>query len=89
MAVWLKLAALPVLGGLASTVIASAVDLSKVVEIDVRASDPCTRIAGVKWAAPADVRACFASFPVNQTEKANVSAWYRLPRIPYCMTMCN
>ncbi|EIN05221.1 hypothetical protein PUNSTDRAFT_128030 [Punctularia strigosozonata HHB-11173 SS5] len=72
MAVWSKLAVLSVLAGLASTAIASAVDLSNIVEIDVRASDPCTKIAGVKWAAPADVWACYTSFPVNQTEKANI-----------------
>ncbi|KZV95737.1 hypothetical protein EXIGLDRAFT_734781 [Exidia glandulosa HHB12029] len=36
------------------------------------ATDPCTTIAGAKWAAPADVRACLSSFPVNETLRANL-----------------
>ncbi|CDO71106.1 hypothetical protein BN946_scf184844.g110 [Trametes cinnabarina] len=39
--------------------------------LDVRASDPCAAIANQTWAAPADVRACFSSFPVNGTIKEN------------------
>lgn len=36
--------------------------------------DPCATIANKTWVSPAEVRACFTSFPVNQTEKANVSS---------------
>ena len=39
---------------------------------DVRASDPCAAIANKTWVAPSDVRACFTSFPVDPTIKANV-----------------
>ena len=35
-------------------------------------SDPCVEIAGETWVTPAQVRACYSSFPVNETEKANV-----------------
>lgn len=38
-----------------------------------RDSDPCAAIAGQKWVAPADVRACFTSFKVDPVEQANVS----------------
>ncbi|KIY68655.1 hypothetical protein CYLTODRAFT_489574 [Cylindrobasidium torrendii FP15055 ss-10] len=38
----------------------------------VAAQDPCASIAGRKWVAPADVRACFTSFAVNETEKTNI-----------------
>lgn len=37
-----------------------------------RDTDPCTDIGGQKWVAPSAVRACFESFPVNQTIKSNV-----------------
>ncbi len=37
-----------------------------------RASDPCAAIAGQKWVAPKDVRACFTSFKVDPEIKANV-----------------
>ena len=50
--------------------IASTVDLS----LMSRAIDPCAVIGGQKWAAPSAVRACFESFPDNQTIKNNVSA---------------
>lgn len=40
------------------------------------ASDPCAAIAGKKWVAPKDVRACFTSFQVDPEIKANVSYWY-------------
>ena len=40
--------------------------------LEVRASDPCAKIANKTWVAPADVRACYKSFPVNATIKANV-----------------
>jgi hypothetical protein len=39
---------------------------------DPRSSDPCAKISGKKWVAPADVRACFASFKVDPVEKTNV-----------------
>ncbi|KAI0628556.1 hypothetical protein C8Q77DRAFT_1067837 [Trametes polyzona] len=39
--------------------------------LDVRAADPCAAIAGKTWAAPRDVRACFAHFPVDPAIKAN------------------
>ena len=37
------------------------------------ATDPCATIGGKTWVSPADVRACYQSFPVNETIKANVS----------------
>ncbi|KAI0659833.1 hypothetical protein C8Q70DRAFT_914914 [Cubamyces menziesii] len=39
---------------------------------DVRTSDPCAAIANKTWVAPSDVRACFTSFPVDPTIKANI-----------------
>ncbi|EJF59301.1 hypothetical protein DICSQDRAFT_156307 [Dichomitus squalens LYAD-421 SS1] len=41
-------------------------------DVEERAADPCATIGGKTWAAPADVRACYQSFPVNETEKANI-----------------
>lgn len=35
--------------------------------------DPCAAIAGKKWVAPKEVRACFGSFKVDPTLKSNVS----------------
>jgi len=46
---------------------------------DSRAPDPCAAIAGQKWVAPSDVRACFTSFQVNPAEKSNVGDNYSLP----------
>lgn len=39
---------------------------------DTSYGDPCAAIAGQKWVAPADVRACFTSFEVDPVEKANI-----------------
>ncbi|KIJ22690.1 hypothetical protein M422DRAFT_57113, partial [Sphaerobolus stellatus SS14] len=36
------------------------------------AADPCVAIGGQKWVAPAAVRACFQSFPLNETRRSNV-----------------
>ncbi|KAL1690516.1 hypothetical protein GGG16DRAFT_125621 [Schizophyllum commune] len=36
------------------------------------AQDPCATIAGKKWVAPADVRACYTSFALNTTHKDNI-----------------
>ncbi|KAH8826344.1 hypothetical protein DL96DRAFT_1805805 [Flagelloscypha sp. PMI_526] len=38
----------------------------------VVAQDPCTVLAGKKWAAPAEVRACYQSFAVDEAEKSNI-----------------
>lgn len=37
-----------------------------------RAADPCAIIAGKKWVAPEDVRACYSSIPVDPVVKTNV-----------------
>jgi hypothetical protein len=37
-----------------------------------RASDPCAAIAGQKWVAPKDLRACFTSVKVDPVIKENV-----------------
>lgn len=37
-----------------------------------RAADPCAVIGGQKWVAPSAVRACFESFPINESTKSNV-----------------
>ena len=42
------------------------------------APDPCAAIAGQKWVAPSDARACLASFQVEPVEKANVGDNYNL-----------
>lgn len=44
----------------------------EIVALDARAADPCAAIAGQKWVAPRDVRACFTSFKVDPEIKANV-----------------
>ncbi|KAH7108013.1 hypothetical protein BKA62DRAFT_680695 [Auriculariales sp. MPI-PUGE-AT-0066] len=36
------------------------------------AADPCATIAGVTWAAPADVLKCFQSIPLNETLRTNI-----------------
>ena len=46
---------------------------------DLRANDPCAAIAGQKWVAPSDVRACLTSFQVDPVEKANVGYNYSMP----------
>ncbi len=38
----------------------------------VKRADPCAAIGNQTWVAPSAVRACFESFPVNQTIKSNV-----------------
>jgi hypothetical protein len=38
------------------------------------ASDPCTKIAGKTFVAPADAIACQKSFPFNETLRQNVMA---------------
>ncbi|KIY48535.1 hypothetical protein FISHEDRAFT_43153 [Fistulina hepatica ATCC 64428] len=38
----------------------------------VKRDDPCETIAGLTWTTPADVRACFEYFAVNETIKANI-----------------
>ena len=38
-----------------------------------RAADPCTVIGNQTWVSPADVRACYKSYPFNETIRANVS----------------
>ncbi|THH03064.1 hypothetical protein EW145_g6558, partial [Phellinidium pouzarii] len=37
-----------------------------------RAVDPCAAIGGKKWVAPSAVRACFDSFPINESTKSNI-----------------
>jgi len=49
---------------------------------DSRAVDPCAAIAGQKWVAPSDVRACLTSFQVDPIEKRNVGYNYSLPHRP-------
>ncbi|KAI0821900.1 hypothetical protein BC628DRAFT_1328502 [Trametes gibbosa] len=39
--------------------------------LEARSADPCAAIAGKKWVAPKDVRACFSHFPVDPAIKAN------------------
>ena len=53
---------------------------------NLRASDPCAAIAGQKWVAPADVRACFTSFQVDPVEKANVGGNHNMPLFPFSPT---
>ncbi|KLO14415.1 hypothetical protein SCHPADRAFT_872766 [Schizopora paradoxa] len=38
----------------------------------VKRVDPCAAIGNQEWVAPSAVRACFESFPVNQTIKSNI-----------------
>lgn len=54
-------------------VLTSVLRLVSANSISSRATDPCAVIAGQKWVAPKDVRACFTSFPVDPKIKANVS----------------
>ncbi len=46
----------------------------------VAAQDPCTEIGGQKWVTPAQVRACYSSFAVNESEKSNVRSSSDLKR---------
>jgi len=39
-------------------------------------ADPCVAIAGQKWVAPRDVRACYASFRVDPAIKTNVRYFF-------------
>ncbi|KAF8960420.1 hypothetical protein BDZ97DRAFT_1307262 [Flammula alnicola] len=51
---------------LAAAAAATAVDVA------TRAADPCAIIAGQKWVAPKDLRACFTSVKVDPTIKENI-----------------
>ena len=53
---------------------------------DARAADPCAAIAGRKWVAPSDVRACFTSFQVDPAEKTNVGDHYSFPYLLSVLT---
>ncbi|KAI0792260.1 hypothetical protein C8Q75DRAFT_792008 [Abortiporus biennis] len=59
--------ALSLIAGLTRPVYADAPSI-----LTERASDPCAAIAGQKWVAPKDVRACFTSFKVDPVVKANI-----------------
>ncbi|OSD05135.1 hypothetical protein PYCCODRAFT_1432889 [Trametes coccinea BRFM310] len=61
-----------IISGFYAAFISAKLALAAGSHIDVRASDPCAAIANQTWAAPSDVRACFSSFPVNQTIKENI-----------------
>ncbi|KAH8103013.1 hypothetical protein BXZ70DRAFT_889701 [Cristinia sonorae] len=52
----------------ALSALAASVDTTLV----AKAIDPCAAIAGQKWVAPKDVRACFTSFKVDPAIKANI-----------------
>ncbi|KAF8518425.1 hypothetical protein BU17DRAFT_48809 [Hysterangium stoloniferum] len=53
--------------------LAATISLSSgIVDGAAAAKDPCKAIANQTWVAPADVRACFQSFPLNNTLKNNV-----------------
>ena len=56
--------------------------LPRVRDVEDRAGDPCATIGGQTWVSPADVRACYQSFPVNETEKTNVSPHISPPPPP-------
>lgn len=58
--------------GLYSLLVASVLAATVHAGLVQRASDPCAAIAGQKWVAPSDVRACFNSIPVDASTKANV-----------------
>ncbi|KAM5543490.1 hypothetical protein V8D89_002741 [Ganoderma adspersum] len=40
--------------------------------LEERAADPCATIGSKTWVSPADVRACYRSFPVDEAVKANI-----------------
>ncbi|KAI0754235.1 hypothetical protein C8Q80DRAFT_1265903 [Daedaleopsis nitida] len=50
----------------------AAVAVANANTVNVRADDPCAAIGNKKWVAPADVRACFKSFPVDPAIKSNI-----------------
>ncbi|KAI0714792.1 hypothetical protein C8Q76DRAFT_728141 [Earliella scabrosa] len=50
----------------------AAVSYANANTVDARAADPCAAIGGKKWVSPAEVRACFTSFPVDPVVKANI-----------------
>ncbi len=60
---------------LASVKFASA-DLVEGRGLEERATDPCATIGSKTWVSPADVRACYQSFSVDEAVKANVSVSY-------------
>lgn len=62
---FLAIAAFVGLKGVAATAAAD-------VEISGRKPDPCAAVAGQRWVAPKDVRACDTSFKVDQAIKTNV-----------------
>ncbi|KAF5378755.1 hypothetical protein D9615_006970 [Tricholomella constricta] len=41
--------------------------------LEERAPDPCAAIAGKKWVAPRDVRACYSSIKVDEMIKSNIT----------------
>ncbi|KAG6918602.1 hypothetical protein DXG01_013013 [Tephrocybe rancida] len=50
----------------------AALSIVAAATLEERASDPCAAIAGQKWVAPKDVRACYSSIKVDPTLKTNV-----------------
>ena len=68
---------------LLSTVLASvkfaSADVVDARGLEERAADPCATIGGKTWVSPADVRACYQSFPVDEAVKANVSVFSLSP----------
>ncbi|KAI0074081.1 hypothetical protein K474DRAFT_1602120 [Panus rudis PR-1116 ss-1] len=54
------------------TYIVIAVVANQESSVVARAADPCAAIAGKKWVAPKDARACFTSFKVDPAIKANI-----------------
>ncbi|KAI0355821.1 hypothetical protein OH77DRAFT_1424077 [Trametes cingulata] len=60
---------LAALSGVLASVKAATAGVST---LDVRAVDPCAAISNQTWVAPKDVRACFTSFAVDPTIKANI-----------------
>lgn len=58
--------------GLLSLSALSVFAFSAAATVVPKATDPCAAIGGQKWVAPSAVRACFESFPINETTKSNV-----------------
>ncbi|KAH7099981.1 hypothetical protein BKA62DRAFT_707898 [Auriculariales sp. MPI-PUGE-AT-0066] len=50
----------------------ATVNISGSALLEAATADSCATLANVKWAAPADVRACFSSFAVNETLRSNL-----------------
>ncbi|KAF5371707.1 hypothetical protein D9758_003451 [Tetrapyrgos nigripes] len=59
-------------GNLLATLSALGYALASEAMLETRQNDPCAKIGGQQWVNPADLRACFTSFPLDPALQENI-----------------